>query len=75
MKLTSIVATIVAITSVAALPATLQERQCLLNGFPCDGGSPDQGQCCSRNCQAVVCENRSTFSCQSPTGPSCIKGD
>ncbi|CAA9962751.1 hypothetical protein PTMSG1_06125 [Pyrenophora teres f. maculata] len=72
MKLTSIVATIVAITSVAAVPATLQERQCLINGLPCDGGNPDQKQCCSGNCQTIVCGDKSTFTCQPVNSPLCI---
>jgi hypothetical protein len=32
MKLTAIIATVIAVAAAAAVPAELQERQCILNG-------------------------------------------
>ncbi|KAL6173433.1 hypothetical protein ACJQWK_00985 [Exserohilum turcicum] len=52
MKLALVLATIAAVSSAAAvIPSELlvDKRQCLLNGFSCDGRIKG-GNCCSGNC-------------------------
>ncbi|KAK2023653.1 hypothetical protein LX32DRAFT_644409 [Colletotrichum zoysiae] len=71
MKLTLIFATIVAVSSAAAIvpDELLDKRQCSLNGFSCTSNS----QCCSNNCLNVVCNNSSTGACQPKEQTNCIK--
>ncbi|EMD96858.1 hypothetical protein COCC4DRAFT_142218 [Bipolaris maydis ATCC 48331] len=49
MKLVAVLATVLSVASAVAIPAELQERQCIFNGLSCtlpEGNS----QCCSGNC-------------------------
>ncbi|KAL6173434.1 hypothetical protein ACJQWK_00985 [Exserohilum turcicum] len=74
MKLALVLATIAAVSSAAAvIPSELlvDKRQCLLNGFSCDGRIKG-GNCCSGNCIAVVCSNANTFACQPSDQTNCV---
>ncbi|RMZ68624.1 hypothetical protein GMOD_00008350 [Pyrenophora seminiperda CCB06] len=83
MKLIVILATLTSALAIA-IPAKLQERQCLLNGFACD---ISKTSCCSGNCNGklplplhyiviliflkeVIC-GRLMFTCE-PAGKKCL---
>ncbi|KAH6269844.1 hypothetical protein HBI42_036550 [Parastagonospora nodorum] len=56
MKLITLIATFIAVTAAVAVPAELQERQCIFNGLGCDVVN-------NRCCSAYICGGR-TFTCQ-----------
>ncbi|KAH5334971.1 hypothetical protein HBI12_037600 [Parastagonospora nodorum] len=60
MKLITLIATFIAVTAAVAVPAELQERQCIFNGLGCDVVN---NRCCSGNCESYICGGR-TFTCQ-----------
>ncbi|XP_014561686.1 hypothetical protein COCVIDRAFT_22377 [Bipolaris victoriae FI3] len=69
MKLVAVLATVLSVVSAVAIPAELQERQCLNNGIACTlpGGN---GSCCSGSCHAILCGDTNT-TCQ-PPGTACV---
>ncbi|KAJ5051043.1 hypothetical protein J3E72DRAFT_231163 [Bipolaris maydis] len=54
MKFIAIIAIVMSGVAATAIPAELQERQCIFNGHivACD---PTNNQCCSGHCEAVPC--------------------
>ncbi|KAK2050618.1 hypothetical protein LZ31DRAFT_547900 [Colletotrichum somersetense] len=70
MKLALIFATIVAVSSAAAIipDELLDKRQCSFNGLSCGSSS----ECCSQNCLSVVCGDRSTATCQPKEQTHCV---